>query len=225
EGPTDDADILALRARQMRNFLTTIFISQGVPMMLHGDEIERTQEGNNNTYCQDNEITWQNWDLTPPQREMLDWTRKIIDVRKQHPVLRRRDYFRGRPIRGAAMKDLSWLRAAGGEMSEEEWYDDGIHSIGLWMAGNASDLTEDEGEPVLDDTILILMNATDSPCDFKLPSAGGIGRWTSVLDTAEPLEDVGARRFRGGGTYPLKGRSMAILRHPTGGRAIQPRPS
>jgi glycogen operon protein len=215
EGPTDDEAILALRARQIRNFLTTIFISQGVPMMLHGDEVERTQGGNNNAYCQDNEITWQRWDLTASQREMLEWTRKVIALRKEHPLLRRRDYFRGRPIRGANMKDLSWLRPDGGEMSEDEWHDDEPHAIGLWMAGNAADLTEDEGKPVLDDTLLILMNATDSPCDFKLPPAGGVGRWTTAIDTAEPAEEVGARRFRGGEAFPLKARSMAILRHPT----------
>ncbi len=218
EGETDDPEILALRAQQVRNFLTTLFVSVGVPMMLHGDESGRTQQGNNNAYCQDNELTWMDWKLSTADREIHEWTERLIQLRKSHPVLRRRDYFRGRPIRGVVMKDLSWLRPSGGEMSEDEWNDHDIHTIGLWMSGTAPDLTEDEGKPVVDHTLVILMNARDAACDFRLPTAGPAGRWTTLLDTAVPTEQAGSRRYRGSSQYPLAARSMAILAHPAANR-------
>ena len=119
------------------------------------------------------------------------------------------------------MKDLSWLRPGGGEMSEDEWNDARVHTIGLWMSGSAADLTEDDEKPVVDHTLVILMNADEAACDFRLPTAGSAGRWTTLLDTALPNEPAGSRRYRGGGRYPLAGRSMAILAHPSRSRLAE----
>ncbi|MGI8424445.1 MAG: glycogen debranching protein GlgX [Chloroflexota bacterium] len=219
EGPSDDPLLLELRARQMRNFLTTLLVSQGVPMLLHGDEVARTQQGNNNVYCQDNETAWQRWDSSPPQREQLEWTRRVLAVRAAHPLLRRRDYFRGRPIRGGGTTDISWLRRDGEEMSEEQWNNQNLRTLGLWLAGNAADLLDERGNRAVDDTLVILMNSSPEAVRFRLPPAPGSERWTLVLDTERPGAAEGSRSFRGGGTYRLGPRSMALLKHATpGGR-------
>jgi glycogen operon protein len=212
EGPTDDAEVNALRARQQRNFLTTLFVSQGVPMLLHGDESGRSQQGNNNAYCQDNEITWQRWDLDDDQRGMLEWTKRVIALRQRHSVLRRRNYFRGRPIRGTGIKDIAWLVPQGGEMTDQEWHDPETRTIGMQLAGVAADLTDEQGKAVLDDTLLILMNASPEDVDFRLPPAPQ--NWIFVLDTARPGEAEESRALRPGARYALTARSMAILRVP-----------
>jgi isoamylase len=215
EGETDDPAIRELRARQMRNLMTTLLISQGVPMILHGDEVARTQRGNNNAYCQDNEVTWQPWDLDDEQRRMLEWTRRVVDFRKNHRVLRRRTYFQGRPIRGAEIKDVSWLRPDGNEMSEEEWNNESVRALALWLAGAAVDLKDEQGNRVIGDTVVIMMNSSDEPVEFKLPPTIESRRWEFVLDTARPQVAPGRERRRGGRSYRLVGRSMAIFKHPT----------
>ncbi|MCC7365079.1 MAG: glycogen debranching protein GlgX [Dehalococcoidia bacterium] len=214
EGATDDPEINELRARQQRNFLTTLFISQGVPMLLHGDEVGRTQQGNNNGYCQDNEITWQSWDHGPEQEALLDWTRRVIALRKRHPILRRRNYFLGRQIRGLGMKDLVWLAPNGHEMTEAAWHDPETRTLGMVLAGPATDITDDEGRRVVDDTLVILMNADPEEMHFRLPPTLGGARWSLVLDTARPEEAEDSRQFRSRSVYTLKPRSMAILRQP-----------
>ena len=214
EGPTDDPEVNALRARQQRNILATLFVSQGVPMLLHGDEVGRTQGGNNNGYCQDNEITWQRWEHGPEERAMLEWTRRLIALRHRHPILRRRNYFRGRQIRGFGLKDLAWISPDGAEMNEEQWHDENTRSLGMILAGAAVDTTDDEGKPLLDDTLLILMNAGAEDVPFRLPATAAGGRWEFVLDTARPEDQEGARQFRSRAAYDLKSRSMAILRQP-----------
>ncbi|HEX5503683.1 MAG TPA: glycogen debranching protein GlgX [Thermomicrobiales bacterium] len=214
EGPTDDEEVLALRAKQMRNFLTTLLISQGVPMLSHGDEVMRTQAGNNNAYCQDNEITWQPWELTAAQREMLAWTKRVIRFRQAHAILRRRSYFRGRPLRGGDIKDISWLRPEGEEMSDEEWNNDDLHALAVWLAGNASDLRDERGRRVIDDTLIVMLNASEQTVEFRLPKIDG-QQWEIVLDTDWPSIPEGQECYLSGGKYALGGRAMAILKHPT----------
>jgi len=217
EGPTDDPAILELRARQMRNFMTTLMVSQGVPMVLHGDEIARTQRGNNNAYCQDNEASWKRWNLTPGQRAMLEWTKRVVQVRKAHPLLRRRDYFRGRPIRGGAAKDILWLLPNGHEMTDKDWHNPEVRALAVRMDGNASDVTDDHGARLVDDSLLLLFNASDNPVDFRIPRPPRGQRWTFVLDTARPDEVEQAGNYRGA-RYQVKPRSMAMFRLPTDAR-------
>src|SRR5512146_68164 len=155
EGETDDPEVNELRARQMRNFMTTLLVSQGVPMILHGDEYGRTQGGNNNAYCQDNEISWMQWNLGPAQRQMLDWTRRVVELRRQHAVLRRRRYFQGRPIRGAGVKDIYWLDPDGSEMTDEDWGNDDT-VLGVYIAGASADLLDQRGDPIIDENMRVL---------------------------------------------------------------------
>jgi isoamylase len=212
EGETKDSEINALRARQMRNFMTTLLVSQGVPMILHGDEYGRSQYGNNNAYCQDNETTWQSWDLTPGQREMLVWTKRVIHLRKRHGVLRRRRFFQGRPIRGADIKDLTWFQADGQEMTDEAWNMD-VRFLAMRIAGGAADVLDDEGRPIQDETMLLLLNSSDALVEFALPPPHTRGfRWKLVLDTSWPEQEAG--QPLSGKTYGLAARSLALLSQP-----------
>jgi glycogen operon protein len=208
EGPTDDPAVQALRARQARNFLTTLFLSQGVPMLSHGDELGRTQQGNNNAYCQDNEITWINWDLTDEQKSLLEFTSRVIQLRLSQPVLRRRKYFQGRSIRGG--KDVAWLMPTGHEMDDEAWNADFVRSIGMLLSGGAIAEVDEHGEPITGGTLLILMNAHGDAVPFTLPSFEGAGQWQRMLDTAGPAPCDCI--FKAGESYPLEGRSVAVLK-------------
>ena len=168
----------------MRNFIATLAFSQGVPMLSHGDEIGRTQGGNNNAYAQDNEITWMNWDLDERQQELLAFTRKCLNLRHTHAVLRRRHFFRGEPTTKGGPKDLSWIRPDGQEMSDADWRDGNCHSIGMLIYGQATDETDDRGRPITGDTLLLLMNASDSAIDFQMPKMDGDGIWAEMIDAA-----------------------------------------
>jgi glycogen operon protein len=159
EGPTDDEQINALRRRQMRNFLTTLFLSQGVPMLTGGDEFARTQAGNNNVYCQDNELSWFSWERSPAQEAQCRLVARLIRFRKDHPVFRRPKFFQGRPIRGMGIKDIMWLNALGKEMSDDEWNRGYARSIGLLLSGQTMDVRNSKGEPVTDDTFVMFFNA------------------------------------------------------------------
>ena len=212
EGETDDPKVRELRARQMRSFMATVMVSQGVPMILHGDEIARTQRGNNNAYCQDNDISWMSWDLSPEQSEMLDWTKRVVRVRKEHSILRRRHYFAGRPIRGAGIKDISWLKPDGTEMGDEDWEDKGVRALAVWLAGAAADLVDEQYNPIIGDTLVILMNSHDEAIDFRLPPTDGEARWTLLLDTGHPK--AAGQDYAPRSSYCLDGRSMAVLKHP-----------
>ncbi len=214
EGETDDPRILELRARQMRNVMTMLFVSQGVPMILHGDELGRTQRGNNNAYCQDNELTWQSWEPTSEQRTMLRWTRRMIRLRKLHSILRRRDFFRGRAIVGAGTKDIAWLNPDGREMSAAEWSDASLRALGVYLAGIAADVTDDEGHPIVADSLLLLFNSSDETVQFRLPSPGRGRRWRFVADTTLPDEaEHGNGGRRGLRLYSVGPRSAAVLAH------------
>jgi len=213
EGPTDDPAILALRARQQRNFLATLFLSQGVPMLLAGDELGRTQRGNNNAYCQDNELSWVDWTLDRPRREFLAFTRRLIQVFHQHPVLRRRKFFHGRQIRGAAAQDLAWFRPDGQEMSDDDWHDPQARCLGLRLAGDAIEEVDARGSHIVDDTLLLLLNAHHEPVTFVLPTYRPPVRWEVVLDTRNTTGKHQLRFVSGGKLYELGARSLALFRH------------
>ena len=213
EGPTDDAAIAALRARQMRNFLATLLLSQGVPMVSAGDEIGRSQHGNNNAYCQDNELSWLNWDLTASQQDLLAFTRRLINFRAAHPVLRRRTFFLGRGIRGEDVTDILWLDPSGQEMTDATWNAPHVRSLGVVLVGDAIADVDERGEPIHDDTLLILANAGESAMAFTLPPVPPVPvgqAWELVLDTngggLVPSSTMAAP------VYELGARSLAVLR-------------
>jgi glycogen operon protein len=212
EGPTDDPAILALRERQMRNFLATLFLSQGIPMLSGGDEVARTQQGNNNAYCQDNEISWFRWPVTRAGAQQLEFTRRLIALRLSEPVFHRRKFFQGRQIRGAEVKDLSWFRPDGKEMTEEEWNNWFSRCIGLRLAGDAIEEVDALGEPIVGNTFLLLLNAHHEPVPFVLPAHRARLRWELVLDTQSWEFEPRGRVYRAGNVYPLAGRALALLR-------------
>jgi isoamylase len=217
EGPTDDPVVTDQRARQRRNFLATLLLSQGVPMLLGGDEIGRSQGGNNNGYAQDNPISWFDWRLSDGDRQQLEFTCGLISVFQAHPVLRRRRFFQGRRIRGSSVKDLTWFDPGGEEMTDEQWQAHGVRAIGLRLAGDAIDERGPCGERIVDDTLLLFLNANEHEVEFRLPAAPR--DWRLVLDTrsAEPpvLDDGPAHA--GGDAYRLIDRSVALFRLPRHG--------
>jgi isoamylase len=212
EGPTDDAAVLAMRERQQRNTLATLLLSQGVPMLSGGDEMARTQRGNNNAYCQDNEISWFAWPPTGTAARLLDFTRRLIRLRLDHPVFQRRRFFQGRRIHGSAVKDLSWLRPDGSEMTDEEWGNWHSRCLGLQLAGDAIEEVDDDGLPVRDETFLLLLNAHDQAVPFVLPKHEPHMEWELCLDTRDWEPVPGGRLFKGGEPYPLEARTLAVLR-------------
>jgi glycogen operon protein len=214
EGDTDDPAILDLRERQKRNFLATLFLSQGVPMLLAGDEIGRTQRGNNNAYCQDNENSWIDWKLDRPRRELLEFTKLLIGLVHQHPGLRRGHFFQGRKIRGSEVKDLAWFRPDGKEMTEEDWINSEVRCFGLRLAGDAIEEVDARGNRLADDTLLILLNAYHQTIPFVLPAHRRKLHWWVILDTSEPITRREQTQLRGAAPYALQGRSLVVLRLP-----------
>ncbi|MCI0453757.1 MAG: glycogen debranching protein GlgX [Candidatus Dadabacteria bacterium] len=212
EGPTEDPSILTQRARQQRNFLATLILSQGVPMLLMGDEIGRTQQGNNNSYCQDNEISWMDWNLDQPRKALLEFTCFLIQLFHEHPVFRRRKFFQGREIRGSEVKDITWFRPDGNEMTDEDWNNPETRCFGSRLAGDALDELDKRGNRIVDDTMLILLNAHYESVPFVLPAQEFNTQWEPVLDTREA---TGKREYRlvgGGEIYELEARSLALFR-------------
>ncbi|HZI82413.1 MAG TPA: glycogen debranching protein GlgX, partial [Casimicrobiaceae bacterium] len=213
EGPTDDPAIRALRARQKRNFLATLFVSQGVPMLVHGDEMGRSQRGNNNAYCQDNEISWLDWSLREANGPLIGFVRRLTELRREHPVLRRRSFFQGRSIIGPDIKDIVWLNPDGREMSDAEWGQSFVRCLGMCLAGKALEEQDERGRPVVDDDLLILINAHHEAIPFSLPSLDGSNGWRAVLDTNYDSGFAPDARHAAGELYPLQGRSVALLIH------------
>ena len=206
EGPTDDPRILALRERQKRNLLATVLLSQGVPMLLSGDEMGRTQRGNNNAYCQDNELSWVDWDLDEAARDLLSFTAQAIAL-SRHPVFRRRGFLQGREIHGEGVKDVTWFSPQGGEMRDEDWRLGYARCLGMHLAGDAIAERDRRGRVVYDDDFLVLLNAHHGPIRFELPEGRDPSGWEVVLDTArDPGSDTACP-----GAYPLEARSMAVL--------------
>ena len=208
EGPTDDAEVNELRARQKRNLLATLLFSQGVPMLLGGDEIGRTQGGNNNAYCQDNELAWYNWELDDDRRALLEFTRRLIRIRNAHPALRRRKFFLGRKIHGSEIRDITWFRADGAEMTDGEWDAEWAKSLAMRLGGGALGEVDAEGNPVSDDNLLLLLNAHSGALDFRLPPTEG-AEWELEVDTGDPAREA---RLGAGAAYTLGGRSLAFFR-------------
>jgi len=219
EGPTDDPEINKLRERQRRNFLTTLFVSQGVAMLNGGDEWGRSQNGNNNAYCQDNEISWFNWERDEKHYRSLEFTRKLIQLRKDHPVFRRPKFFQGRRIRGSEIRDVMWFNAGGSEMSEKEWTSPFVRCLGMLLSGDTIDVLNFEGEPIRDETFLLLINAHYEPVPFVLPGQEHI-EWQLILDTthADGFLTEGTK-FASGDDLDLGGRATCLLKLISGAQA------
>jgi glycogen operon protein len=220
EGDTDDPEVLALRRRQQRNFLTTLFLSQGVPHLLGGDEMGRTQGGNNNAYCQDNEISWFDW--ADADGELLEFTRTLIALRRDHPVFRRRGWFQGRAAPGPGIADIAWFTPEGVEMADENWREGFARTIGVYLDGGSIAARTARGEPIIDDRFFILCNAHHERIDFTVPHGDWARLWHLVLDTARSQVDAAAR-YRPGDQVPVDGRSVVVLQSPYGAPVPRPR--
>lgn len=214
EGPTDDPEIERLRGRQQRNFLATLLLSQGVPMIAHGDELGRTQGGNNNGYCQDDEITWVDWALDEDQLSLLEFTRRVIHLRRDHPVFRQRRFFAGAAEHGGEsdLRDIAWMTPSGGHMSDDAWDSDHAFAVMVFLNGDAIDEPDMRGQDVVDDSFLLLFNGHWEENEFTMPAEEYGAVWTSVLDTdgqVRPGHEVPT-----GGTITLAPRSMVLLTRP-----------
>ncbi|MBV8134389.1 MAG: glycogen debranching protein GlgX [Deltaproteobacteria bacterium] len=210
EGPSDDPAVLALRARQVRNLLVSLLLSQGVPMILAGDEIGRTQLGNNNAYCQDNELSWLDWNAA--DSALLEYTRSLVALRKKHRLFRRRSWFRGHPVRAGGPKDIEWFKPDGTEMSAEDWNVGFAKSLGVYLNGRSIPDLDADGRRVLDDTLYVIFNAHYEPLDFVIPDLDWGKSWQRILDTATTaLEGTGLRCAAGTAIY-VGARSTVILR-------------
>jgi isoamylase len=211
EGPTDDPAINALRAQQKRSLLATLLLSQGVPMLLAGDELGRTQRGNNNAYCQDNEISWVNWAAAENEKGLMALVQKIIALRRDHPVFRRRNFFQGRAIKGAGIKDILWLRPDGREMTDQEWNQEYARTLGVFLSGSAVDEMDERGQPVTDENFLLLMNAHHEEVQFSLPTVASGMLWVALIDTSCQMTRSPGVQYDAGTTYRLQARSLALL--------------
>jgi isoamylase len=212
EGPTDDPDVNELRDRQKRNFLATLLLSQGVPMICGGDEIGRTQQGNNNAYCQDNELSWYDWKLDRSARDLFAFVQQLIALRREHPVLRRRRFFQGRQIWGSEVKDVAWFRPDGKEMTDEDWSKGYVRCLGLRLAGDAIEEKDEKGRRIIGETLLILLNAHHESLPFTMPAHKRGVRWEPLLETFVQEEHKSISFLKGGDRFDLAARSMAVLR-------------
>jgi len=209
EGPTDDVHVNALRKKQQRNFLTTLFLSQGVPMLVAGDEAGRTQQGNNNAYCQDNEISWLHWDQL--DHELLDYTQRLIRLRLEHPAFRRRRWFRGQAVAGSKVEDIAWFQPEGQEMTEENWDTGFAKSLAVYLNGLALRAVDPKGQKIQDDSFYIIFNAHHEPITFMLPPADYGKQWEQVLDTGKQEET--SKYFKAGEQVNAAELSIIVLRH------------
>jgi glycogen operon protein len=213
EGETSEPVVNTLREQQKRNFLATLFVSQGVPMLVAGDEMGRTQRGNNNAYCQDNPLSWVNWELNASQRSLLEFTARMSKLRREQPVLSKRRFFRGGHIWDSELKDLAWFRPDGKEMRKEDWEKPYVRSLGFLLGGDAIATLDDEGQRIVGDTVLVLMNAHHEPMSFLLPAIEWGADWELVVDTAA-LGEAAHTHTAAGGKVQVAGRSMMVLRRP-----------
>jgi glycogen operon protein len=211
EGPTDDPAINELRNRQKRNFLTTLFLSQGVPMLVAGDEFGRTQHGNNNAYCHDDDLSWLHWDKM--DKELLEFTKKLIHFYKRHDAFSRRKWFIGQSIKGVGVEDIAWFSPEGKEMTEENWKLDFAKSLGVYLNGLGVHSVGWNGEPIIDDSFYIMFNAYEGPLDYKLPPRKYGSSWVKILDTSKNFVDEnGKESARAGARVRLEGRSVVLLK-------------
>jgi glycogen operon protein len=213
EGDTDDLEVVALREQQKRNFLTTLFLSQGVPMLLHGDELGRTQGGNNNVYGQDNEIAWVDWDRAKDYEVLTEFVSRLSQLRREHPIFRRRKHFRGRPVKGTDIEDIGWFTPAGEAMGDDDWEHGITMSVTVFLNGEGIRDPDARGERVTDDSFFLLFNGFHEPMDFVLPDLGAGERWQVEIDTAAPmLGDAEDRSTKTGETMTVEARSVRVLR-------------
>jgi glycogen operon protein len=212
EGETDDPNVLALRARQERNFLTTLLLAQGTPMLLGGDEVGRTQRGNNNAWCQDNELSWYDWGSRDTQ--LHDFTRRLIRQRRQHPVFRRQSFLRGVEQLGSGLPDVWWFRADGLKMTRRDWQD-GDSLLGMFLNGEEIVQRGPHGEDVEDDSFLLLFNASGEAREFLLPRRRFGARWTLELSTSEPEAQPGSASYGARTEMPVRSRSIVLLKRAT----------
>ena len=217
EGDTKDPQLIETRYRLMRTLLATLAFSQGVPMLSHGDELARTQGGNNNAYAQDNEITWVNWELDERQKALLAFTRKVLAIRQANPVLRRRHFFRGTAVAGSQNKDVTWVKADGKELSDIDWRNPASHTLGMLIDGAATDEVDERGHAVCGDTLLLIVNSGESTHSFSLPELDGKNIWVIMVDTAR--EDMPVVKKS---TVLLEAHSLMLLRYGTDGRLSIP---
>jgi len=213
EGHSEDPTIRSLRFRQKRNFMATLLFSLGVPMISGGDELSRTQKGNNNGYCQDNELSWYPWNLGKEEKQFLEFVKRLVAIRKSQPVFLRRNFFQGHPIRGTGIKDIAWLGPDGSEMADEDWENPSACSLGVLLGGEALNEIDEMGRSIRGETLLLLFNSSSETVPFVLPSHNEGGYWKLMLDTTseEPVPE--RRGFRESGTaYPLRDRSVALFR-------------
>ena len=209
EGPTDNPEINHARARQVRNILATLLLSQGVPMISGGDEIGRTQQGNNNAYCQDNEISWYDWTPTAEKELLLDFTSKLIELRRNHPNLRRRKFFQDRQIHNSTSRDIAWYSNDGNELDEGAWNVGWMRTLGMVLNGMTLNATNELGAPLEDDSFLLLLNAYHEAVDFALPPPPNQGEWKICMNT-----DAVENAFPGASAdqkVKLEGRSTMLL--------------
>jgi glycogen operon protein len=210
EGPTDDPAIRALRERQKRNFLTTLLLSQGVPMLLGGDEMGRTQQGNNNAYCQDSELSWVDWKLGPDAQNLIDFTHRLVALRNGHPLFRRRTFFHGRSIVATDAKDIAWLNPDGQEITGDDWNQGFARCLGVFLSGHGLAESDAHGDALDDDDLLLLLNADHEEITFVLPKPR-LTHWRLLLDTTIAADAPSPEPLPSGAPYPLQGRSIAVL--------------
>jgi len=211
EGPTDDPAITAVRKRQQRNLLATLFLSQGVPMLLGGDEFSRSQQGNNNAYCQDNEVSWFNWDKA--DHELLEFTSKLILFRKAHPGFSRLKWFQGQPVKGVGLEDIAWFVPEGGEMNPDNWTQSYARSVGVYLNGKGIKMKNPVGEPIVDDNFFLMFNAYEDDLTFLTPPLRYGNTWTTVLDTYTGVISEEGAVFGAQESIVAKGRSVLILKN------------
>ncbi|MBF2007510.1 MAG: glycogen debranching protein GlgX [Chlorogloeopsis fritschii C42_A2020_084] len=211
EGNTDDPQVLRLRRKQLRNFLATIFLSQGVPMLVMGDEMGRSQGGNNNPYCQDNEISWLNWDLQEENEALLDFTRQLIDFRRRHPIFRRRKWFQGRAIHGSGVNDIAWFNPDGGEMTEEQWNSGYSKAIGIFLNGEEIATPGPRGERIIDESFLLFFNAHYEMLEFHIPKGLQDWEWLTIIDTTKPRFVQRGKRYIDDKPIEVDARSLVVL--------------
>ncbi len=211
EGPTDDPAVRELRARQQRNFLATLALSQGTPLLFGGDELGRTQHGNNNAYCQDNELSWYDWALDDDRGRLLAFAQRAFALRRAHPVLRRRHWLTGRETRGSGTPDVVWLTPAGTEMSTADWSSPFARALGVLLNGEEIAGRAADGSRVVDARLLVLLNAWWDELDFSLPGEPAAPAWSLLLDTADPEAAAGSRTYAGRGSAPVAGRALVVL--------------
>jgi glycogen operon protein len=210
EGPSENPEVLSLRARQKRNLLATLLLSQGVPMLVAGDEMGRTQHGNNNAYCLDNETSWVNWDLSPENQELLEFVARVARLRREHRVFRRRSFFPHERLH-EGVRNVCWFGPDGLEMSNEEWNLGFARCLGMYVAGDAIGEVDRRGIPAADDNFMLLINAHHEEIPFVLPGFHSNVRWQLAVDTSQPAADPAGHRYARGELFRLQGRSLVLL--------------